>query len=308
MDKRLVLAVVALAVAASMVFASPTSSQPTLQTVFIKPDGSVYPDSAPIVRNGNTYTFTSDLFAAIKIQRSNVVLDGAGHTLSGPYNGTSGTTWLIGQGPDQLAVGEVAKYTIGVDLANNTVEGVTIKNLYIENFSIGMYLWTKNDTVTNSVVQDSIVGVLLSGSNQTVKGNIIAENSVGLFFGFSNKGDPIPIDIFIDHNDFERNLIQLSGCQCKDYNTTEPPHNWDDGKQGNFWSDYNGTDSNGDGVGDAAYTIDPLNQDRYPLVQSPVLLPIETAQFPVELVVLCLGCVAVAVVVFLVARTFRRKS
>lgn len=308
MDKKLVLAVVALAVAASMVFASPTSSEPSLQTVFIQPDGAVSPDSAPIARSGNTYTLTGDMYAVIKIQRSNMVLDGAGHTLRGPYNGTSGNAWLIGQGPDQVSADVLVQYTMGVDLANGSVEGITIKNLNIENFSIGMYVWTKNDTVTNNVVSDCIVGILLSGSNQTVQKNTIADNQVGLFFGFNNKGDVIPPDIVIDHNDFEHNILQLSGCLCKDYNATEEPHHWDDGKEGNFWSDYNGTDSNGDGVGDTAYQIDPLNRDRYPLTQAPVLLPIKTAQFPVDLVVFAVGFVAIAVGAFLVVRRFRRKA
>ncbi len=63
--------------------------------------------------------------------------------------------------------------------------------------------------------------------------------------------------------------MQLNGCECKDLNTTEPPHSWDNGREGNFWSDYNGTDSNHDGIGDTPYTIDILNQDRYPLDGKP---------------------------------------
>jgi hypothetical protein len=43
---------------------------------------------------------------------------------------------------------------------------------------------------------------------------------------------------------------------------------WDDGypSGGNYWSDYTGTDANYDGIGDTPYTIDALNQDRYPLM------------------------------------------
>jgi len=282
-------------------------SQVPLSTVFIRPDGSVSPTTAPIVQNGNTYTFTDNLYAAIKIQKSDIILDGAGYTLSGPYNGTAMDVWLIGQGPDQLPNGSLAQYVIGIDLASPSVEGVTIENLNVKNFSIGMYIWTKNNTITGNGVSNNIVGILLSGSNQTVTKNYIADNNRGLFFGFNNVGDIIPSDIIINHNDFENNIVQLNGCECKDYNTTEPPHSWDDGRQGNFWSDYNGTDTNKDGVGDTRYVIDVLNQDRYPLMQSPVQLAVPATKVPIELVVLGISAFVVIVVVVFVYRQ-RKKA
>ena len=285
--KVLVLAAVFLVLAlAPVVFVKSASSQAPLPTVFIRADGTVSPSTAPIVQSGNTYTFTDNLYAAVKIQKSNIVLDGAGYTLSGPYNGTAMDVWVIGQGPDQLPNGTFAQYIIGIDLASASVEGVTIENLNVKNFSIGMYIWTPNNTVTANAVSNNIVGILLSGSNQTVTKNYIADNQRGLFFGFNNKGDIIPSDIVINHNDFENNVVQLNGCECKDPNSTEPPHCWDNGREGNFWSDYNGTDTNHGGVGDTRYFIDVLNQDRYPLMQSPVKLPVPAAKFPVEAIVL----------------------
>ena len=42
---------------------------------------------------------------------------------------------------------------------------------------------------------------------------------------------------------------------------------WDNDKEGNYWSSYNGTDRNNDGIGDAPYTLGGNNTDRYPLMQ-----------------------------------------
>ena len=187
-----------------------------VQTIVIHPDGTISPPTASILRNGDIYTFSESTYATIKIQKSNIILDGAGFTLHGPYNGTQADVWVIGEGSDQLPQGALAQYTIGIDLAQENVEGVTIKNLNIQNFSVGMYMWTNNNTITKNAISENIVGIVLSGANTTVTDNYIANNKQGLFFGFNNPSD-IPTDIIISGNGFDHNNKQINGCLCKDY-------------------------------------------------------------------------------------------
>ena len=62
------------------------------------------------------------------------------------------------------------------------------------------------------------------------------------------------------HNNFVNNRYQVDTMSS--YQTDY----FDNGKEGNYWSDYRGPDANGDGIGDTAYVIDDNRSDRYPLV------------------------------------------
>jgi len=60
------------------------------------------------------------------------------------------------------------------------------------------------------------------------------------------------------HNSFINNQIHA-------YDISE--NFWDNGAKGNYWDDYNGIDSNHDGIGDTPYNIPGgYNIDRYPLI------------------------------------------
>jgi parallel beta-helix repeat protein len=195
---------------------------------------------------------------------------------------------------------------MGINIVTPNVGGLTIKNLNIKNFSIGIWLWSANNTVVGNAITECIIGVLLEGSTNTITENYIANNKNGVYFGETQAGN-ISANVNLLENCFVNNLRQLSGCVCIDYNTTEPIHTWDNGTRGNFWSDYNGTDSNGDGIGDAPYVIDVLNQDRYPLMQSTVTPPTPAPKTPIEIIVLAVALPIIAVVA-VIAFTRRRKQ
>jgi len=290
-------------------FAGFANAESTLQPIHIKSDGTVEPANVPIQRNGDVYTFTADICGTIIVEKDNITIDGAGYTLYGTYNGTRTDSWEVGQGPDQeLSNGTL--WTIGIDFhVALRPDNLTVKNLNIKNFYIGMYMWTTGNIVTKSAVTDNIIGILLSGDSNTILENYIARNDQGVFFGVNNPGDE-PLHIVLAHNSFVDNAVQFSGCFCEDYNTEENMHTWDDGQKGNYWSDYNGTDTDDDGIGDTPYVIDILNQDRYPFVEVFAVPPVHTISpaEPIELIVLAVALTAVSVAVIVVYSKKLKKS
>jgi len=288
-------------------FVSIAASTVATTTIFIQPDGSINPSNVPIQRNGDIYTFIANVYNPILVQKNNIAIDGAGYSLIGPLTLEERKSEpVLGTGPNTT----LPPYIIGLD-CDKTVNGLTIRNLNIKDFNIGVYIRTTNNTLIDNAVSGNTVGVLLSGSANKINRNYIIDNEEGLFFGFeqiNGSAANIPSDIDISENSFINNTYQLSGCVCKVYNFSEALHSWDNGNKGNYWSDYNGTDSNRDGIGDTYYRIDILNQDRYPLIQSTAQPPVPAAKVPVEAIVLGVSVAVVVAVAALVYGQRRQKA
>ena len=154
--------------------ASPSSSTPqspgptpvlAFPPITIKADGNVEPSSAPLERNGNIYTFTQNLNGPLIIEKDNVVVDGAGHSLQG--NGT--------------IVGLYIKVTeTGIDLTGRT--NVTVKTIQISGYQYGIVLYGSDYvTISGNTLSQSNQGIFLSGSAfASISGNIITQNSQGI--------------------------------------------------------------------------------------------------------------------------------
>jgi parallel beta-helix repeat protein len=135
--------------------------------------------------------------------------------------------------------------------------------------------------ISGNFLKDSKTGLFFS-SNCTVTDNVISNNNWGVTIGAS-AGWPYPFPYSkIYHNHFINNTIQahwgLGGLSSYPWNVTT----WDDGypSGGNYWSDYNGTDFNYDGIGDFPCSLKDttpsryfynlyMGRDRFPLMTSP---------------------------------------
>jgi parallel beta-helix repeat protein len=114
------------------------------------------------------------------------------------------------------------------------------------------------------MTSNSLTGIWIVGSsNNSVTENKLAENRQ---YGISLESSS---NASIYHNNFIHNTNQVS--------TYDSTGTWDDNypSGGNYWSDYNGTDSlkgpeqnqlGSDAIGDTPYTCDQTNVDNYPLM------------------------------------------
>lgn len=133
---------------------------------------------------------------------------------------------------------------------NNTV----IRNNIAANKDEGIYLRysERNQIYANNMTSNLAGGITLTtSSNGAIYGNTVSNNDhgIGIFDSYNNS---------IYHNNFVDNNYNWL-CYVS-------ANVWDNGFEGNYWSNYLGIDSNHDGIGDSYHAIDANNTDHYPLM------------------------------------------
>ena len=146
-----------------------------------------------------------------------------------------------------------------------------MNNIVNSNSMIGIFLWgSKNNTLRNNTVSNNYRGIDsedLSGTGidmeysngNTLRNNIISNNIIGIILSGSSSN-------ILYHNNLINNaLIDTEWYDANAYD--DSTNQWDSGSAGNYYSDYNGTDNNTDGIGDTHHPI-PLGTsiDRFPLM------------------------------------------
>ncbi|MGD2067020.1 MAG: NosD domain-containing protein [Candidatus Bathyarchaeota archaeon] len=247
---------------------------PVLGIVRIMPDGTVE-GTDKIHRTGNVYTFTDDVVnQTVVVEKDDLVIDGVNHLLQG--NGTGA----------------------GINVANRSK--VIIRNLEIRDFNAGIGIYdSHNNTVVGNLLVNNLAGVSITDSdNNSIKENTVMDNENGIFFFSSHNNS-------VYGNSFINNTQQV--CDNVGINPWLPQllsvNFWDNGTVGNYWSDYSGTDTDGDGVGDTSYIINEDNQDNHPLME-----PTETPGFTIPEFPDWMPLHVMLVVVAALAVIYRRNS
>jgi parallel beta-helix repeat protein len=273
-------------------------------------DFSKIQDAVNAAQNGDTvFVHSGTYFEHVIINKAltlvgedkdNTIIDGSfnGTTVKVTVNNVRISKFTLQRGYEGISV----QYSDGVVISDNHItlnnfEGLSIDgsdNSVISDNLIDFNNWdgvflsnTKNVTVRSNVASSNEVsGIYVEESRDNyVEYNTLSNNTYyGIYFenasSFSVVGNSISLNQFVGiyvlnltnsafhHNNFVNNTQQI-------FIDDDSSNAWDNGVEGNFWSDYSGSDlfngpgqsvHGGDGLGDSPYEIDTNNRDNYPLM------------------------------------------
>jgi len=146
---------------------------------------------------------------------------------------------------------------VGVRIDRGNENTIIVNTITESDYGVLFHLSDHNVIQENSITGSEWNGIsLFNSSENTVTENNITNNRNGIVTQWAQNNS-------IYHNNFVDNTNQVY---------TESTDIWDNGLEGNYWSDYeerypNATEIDDSGIWDTPYIIDEKNQDNYPLVK-----------------------------------------
>ena len=168
---------------------------------------------------------------------------------------------------------------VGIDVENSvntTIEHNIIEGFGLDNIGIMLSHSSQCKIVSNTITNAVYFGIRLWFSNSNlIKKNLIKGNDCGIDF-YESELNTISESILLDSGgpgvfiDSSSNNYFFHDSFIGNYNHVlifdSSVNTWDNGVEGNYWSNYTGTDSDGDGIGEEPHFIKGSNQDNYPLI------------------------------------------
>ncbi|MEA1906904.1 MAG: NosD domain-containing protein, partial [Euryarchaeota archaeon] len=156
-------------------------------------------------------------------------------------------------------------------------ENSRIENVTASDNGEGIYLRSSNkNTLTGNTASDNQCGIYLRSSNKnTFTGNTASDNCCGIYLRYSGNNtlasntasdNDHGIGMYSSGNNtlYHNNLINSRWRNAYDTGTNQ----WDSGAEGNYYSNYNGADPDGDGISNTPYQIPGgASIDHFPLMQ-----------------------------------------
>lgn len=261
-------------------------------TITIKADGNITPSTALInTIDKTTYNLTGNIKTSIKVERSNIIIDGNSYTLQSTdgngFNmfGINNVTvknmniekcngdgfWLISCSSTSICFNNITSNEAGIVLnggSNNSIYGNNITNN--DDSGVSLASGSNYNNIYSNSITNNYYGIWLisNPSYNKIYSNKITNNSQGVILIYSASNNEFYLNNFVDNG--ANAIASLYLGECFDV--------WDNGSVGNYWSDYNGTDKNHDGIGDTPYIIlvahspsgavreEVNNTDNYPLI------------------------------------------
>lgn len=145
---------------------------------------------------------------------------------------------------------------------NSSGNHILGNNITNQEVGINSLIGSANIISGNNITNCKTYGIFLESYPNSIIGNSFENNTVGIFFSHGASNNTIYQNNFINN---QKDMDDAHSVAPWLYEISV--NYWDNGFEGNYWSDYNGTDNNGDGIGDSPHFVYENNQDNHPLME-----------------------------------------